>query len=156
VTIRAVLDTSSLVPAAQREDLQSLAQADFYCGIWSPWIIAELNRVLTWKWIRAAYGDISRTNEKACSRAAKHMVTLLFATFELVHPEPPYPPAWESLTDPWDQPIWAAAKLSGADYVISENSRHFPPVEQDEQHRHEDIVYLTGQAFIDLLNGKHA
>jgi hypothetical protein len=27
---------------------------------------------------------------------------------------------------------------------------------EDEQHRHEGIVYLTGQAFIDLLNGKHA
>ena len=70
MVIRAVLDTSALVPVAQREDLQALAQAGLYRGIWSPWIIAELNRVLTWRWIRAANGDISRTNEKACSRAA--------------------------------------------------------------------------------------
>ena len=156
MAIRAVIDTSSLVPSTQREDLQSLAQAGIYRGIWSSWIIAELNRVLTWKWIRAANGDLSRTNEKACSRAAKSMMALLFATFELVHPEPPYPPAWESLTDTWDRPIWAAAKLSGARYVISENSRHFPPLGQDDRHGHEGIVYLTGQAFIDLLAGRHA
>jgi hypothetical protein len=152
VALRAVLDTSALVPAAQREDLQSLAQAGIYRGIWSPWIIAELNRVLTWRWIRASHGDLSRANEKACSRAVQRMMALLFATFELVHPEPPYPPAWESLTDEWDQPIWAAAKLSGATHVVSENSRHFPSVGQDGLHSHEGIVYLTGQAFIDLLS----
>jgi hypothetical protein len=154
--IRALLDTSALVPAAQREDLQALAQAGLYIGIWSPWVIAELNRVLTWKWIRASHGDLSRTNEKACSRAAKRMMALLFTTFVLVHPEPPYPPAWESLTDVWDQPIWAAAKLGGADHVVSENTRHVPPKGPDGRHRHEGIVYLTGQAFIDQLSGTRA
>ncbi len=103
--MRAVLDTSALVPAGLREDLQSLAQIGRYTGIWSPWIVAELNRVLTWRWIRAAHGDLSRSNEKACSRAAKRMMELLFATFEMVHPLPPYPPAWDSLADAWDQPI---------------------------------------------------
>ena len=153
MVIRAVLDTSALVPVEQREDLQALAQAGLYQGIWSPWIIAELNRVLTWRWIRAANGDISRTNEKACSRAAKRMMTLLLATFELVNPEPPYPPAWDSLADLWDHPIWAAAKQSGAQYVVSENTHHFPPTGQESQHSHEGIVYVTGQSFIALLTG---
>jgi hypothetical protein len=152
MALRAVLDTSALVPAVQREDLQSLAQAGFYRGIWSPWIVAELNRVLTWRWIRVSHGDLSRANERACSRAAQRMMALLFATFELVHPEPPYPPAWDSLTDVWDQPIWAAAKLGGATHVVSENRRHFPPVGQDGRCSHEGIVYLTGEAFIDLLS----
>lgn len=40
--LRAVLDTSALVPTAQREDLQALAQAGLYIGIWSPWIIVYL------------------------------------------------------------------------------------------------------------------
>jgi hypothetical protein len=69
-TIRAVLDTSVLVPAALRQDLQSLAQANLFTGIWSPWIIAELNRVLTWRWIRAAKGDLSRANEQACIKVS--------------------------------------------------------------------------------------
>jgi hypothetical protein len=41
MVIRAVLDTSALVPAVQREDLQALAQARLYQGIWLPWIFAE-------------------------------------------------------------------------------------------------------------------
>ena len=151
--LRAVLDTSVLVPAVMREDLQALAQAGFYTGIWSPWIITELNRVLTWKWIRAAQGDLSLANEKACARAAKRMMELLFATFELVHPQPPYPPAWESLRDVWDQPIWAAAKVSQARYVVSENTRHFPPLDHEGLRRHEGITYLTGRAFVSLLSG---
>ena len=79
------------------------------------------------------------------------MMTLLLATFELAHPEPPYPQAWEQLTDEWDQPIWAAAKQGGASYVVSENSRHFPPLAEDKRHRHEGIVYLTGREFIALV-----
>ena len=81
------------------------------------------------------------------------MMTLLLATFELVNPEPPYPPAWDSLADLWDHPIWAAAKQSGAQYVVSENTHHFPPTGQESQHSHEGIVYVTGQSFIALLTG---
>ena len=81
------------------------------------------------------------------------MMTLLLATFELANPEPPYPPAWDSLADLWDHPIWAAAKQSGAQYVVSENTHHFPPTGQESQHSHEGIVYVTGQSFIALLTG---
>lgn len=45
--IRAVLDTSVLAPPRLRRELQVAAQADLFVGYWSPWIIAELNRVLT-------------------------------------------------------------------------------------------------------------
>jgi hypothetical protein len=43
-----------------------------YIGIWSPWIIAELNRVLTWDWI-----EHNRGSERACSLAAKKMMEFL-------------------------------------------------------------------------------
>lgn len=49
--VQAVLDTSSLVPPGLRRDRQEAAQLEMYVGIWSPWIIAELNRVLVWRWI---------------------------------------------------------------------------------------------------------
>src|SRR5690242_19336865 len=59
--LRAVLDTSALVPSRMRRELQVAAQAGLYVGYWSPWIIAELNRVLTWRWIqRASPPDLSR------------------------------------------------------------------------------------------------
>ena len=47
--IRAVLDTNVLVPPGLRRDLQNAAQEGAFEALWSPWIIAELNRVLTWK-----------------------------------------------------------------------------------------------------------
>jgi len=150
--IRAVVDTSALV--AHRQDLQQLAQSGIFTAIWSPWIIAELNRVLTWHWLtRIRPGDVSPQSYARCSQAAKTMMDVLFATFTLVHPEPPYPRAWEGLTDPWDEPIWAAAKLGGAQYVISQNTRDFPPADAEGRHAHEGIEYLTAERFMALLKG---
>jgi hypothetical protein len=81
------------------------------------------------------------------------MMTALFSTFKLVHPEPPYPPAWASRTDVWDEPIWAAAKLSGARYVISQNTRDFPPRGPDGQCVFDGIEYLTAEKFLSMLTG---
>lgn len=76
---------------------------------------------------------------------------LLIASFELVNPRPPYPPAWPSLADAWDHPIWAAAKEGGARFVISENSHHFPPRRSDGKRAHEGIEYLRARDFLDRL-----
>lgn len=148
--VRAVLDTSSLVPPRLRRDLQEAAQLEMYVGIWSPWIIAELNRVLVWRWIERK----GVQSERECSRQAKAMMDILLPSFELVPALPPYPPAWESLSDRWDHPIWAAAKEGTAQYVISENTRDFPPCNSDGRHIHEEIEYIRGYAFLErLANG---
>lgn len=81
------------------------------------------------------------------------MMELLLSTFRVVNIIPPYPPAWETLTDPWDHPIWAAAKASQARYVVSENTRDFPPRDADGHHRHEGIEYLSGDAFLQVVAG---
>src|SRR4051794_35631422 len=126
--IRAVIDTSTLVRPSLRRRLQEAARADAYTAIWSPWIIAELNRVLVWRWIKnRTNNDLSDANERHCGQSAKIMMNLLLSTFDLVHPTPPYPPAWETLTDEWDHPIWAAAVIGDAHYVVSENTNDYPP-----------------------------
>lgn len=117
--IRAVIDTSTLVSARLRRDLQQAAQLGSFTAIWSPWIIAELNRVLVWRWIKHAppgrkANDLSDANERRCSQAAKLIMEWLIPTFEVVNPQPAYPVAWERLVDVWDYPIWAAAKVNGA------------------------------------------
>lgn len=154
--IRAAVDTSCLVPSGLRKELQIAAALGTFTAIWSPWIIAELNRVLVWKWIKdppphRPANDLSRANEKACSQSAQEMMALLLPVFELVTPLPSYPPAWETLTDRWDEPIWAAAKLGQAQFVISNNTRHYPPRQPDGRHMHDGIVYLNGRAFLDML-----
>lgn len=155
--IRAVVDTSSLVPARLRRDLQQAAQIGAFVGIWSPWIIAELNRVLVWRWIKdaptnRAPDDLSDANERRCAVAAKTMMEWLLPSFELVAPLPPYPPAWSTLSDQWDHPIWAAAKAGHAGYVISENSHDYPPAGDDGRYTYEGIEYLNGMAFLAMLN----
>lgn len=156
MSIRAVVDTSSLVPVSLRRDLQQAAQLGTFTAIWSPWIIAELNRVLTWRWLKhppagLASGDLSRASERRCSLAAKQMMQWLLPSFELVHPLPPYPSVWEHLTDIWDHPIWAAAKLGQAGYVISENQHDYPPRQTDGRHSYEGVEFLNGTAFLALL-----
>jgi hypothetical protein len=158
VSIRAVVDTSTLVPARLRRELQQAAQLGAFTAIWSPWIIAELNRVLVWRWIKdpppgRSSADLSHANEKRHSVAAKQMMQWLLPCFEVVTPLPPYPPPWETLPDVWDHPIWAAAKLGRAQYVISENTHHYPPHQADGHHVYEGIEYVGGAAFLALLTG---
>jgi hypothetical protein len=147
---RAVVDTSALVPARLRRRVQETAGSGVCTVLWSPWIIGELYRVLTWQWLERTR-DFSAANEAACSRSAKAMMTLLISTFEIVAPVPPYPPTWPTLSDSDDHPIWATAVLGQAQYVVSENTRHFPPLGQDGRHMHQGIEYLTTLAFLDRL-----
>lgn len=154
--VRAVVDTSALVPFRLRRELQQAAQLGAFTAIWSPWIIAELNRVLVWRWLDhpphgAAAADLSRANQRRHSLAANQMMTWLLPCFEVVTPLPPYPPPWHALGDVWDHPIWAAAKASRAQYVISENTRHYPPRQADGRHAFEEIEYIRGHAFLALL-----
>lgn len=147
---RAVVDTSSLYPVSLRHELQLAAQDEVFEAIWTPWIIAELNRVLVWAWVRRT-GDRSRRNQRHCEAAAQTMMEILLDTFTLVAPEPPYPAAWVTLRDRWDNPIWAAAKASAARYVVSENKYDYPPLDEDGRHRHEGIEYLGARAFLAVL-----
>jgi len=151
LTTRAVVDTSSLFLPRLRAMLQQAAQLGAFTAIWSPWIIAELNRVLTWDWIRRHGTTVA--SERRCSEAANRMMGLLLPCFEVVTPAPPYPLAWEQLTDVWDHPIWAAVKEGHAQYVVSENARHYPPVGPDGRHNYEGIEYLSEARFVLLLSG---
>jgi hypothetical protein len=144
---RAVLDTSTLVPSGRRRSLQEASRSGAFIGIWSPWIIGELYRVLTWQWLERTR-DFSPANATDCSRSAKSMMTLLIATFETVSPVPPYAPAWPGFADVDDHPIWAAAVLGRAPYVVSENTRHFPPAGPDGRHSFQGIDYLTVEEFL--------
>jgi len=152
VPIRAVIDTNVLFAPRLRAELQELAFQGVFTAIWSPWIIAELNRVLVWRWItERTNNDLSPANERACSQSAKKMTQLLLSAFEVVNPRPPYPDACEQLTDIDDHPIWAAAVESGAHYVVSDNTSDYPPQQPDGRHIHQGIEYVPGSTFLAML-----
>jgi len=120
-------------------------------GVWSPWIVADLNRVLTWHWVDRAGGDLSLGQWRACSAAATTMMEALLVSFETVDPRPPLPEAWPTLADRSDRHIWAAAVSAGADCVVSNNTRDFPPADADGRHRWAGIGYLTADEFVRRL-----
>src|SRR5690242_20982237 len=86
---RAVIDTSALVPPSLRREIQQAAQYPYFTALWSPWIIAELNRVLTWRWIKdpppgQPRDDLSDANERRSSEMAHRMMEWLLPTFEQI------------------------------------------------------------------------
>jgi hypothetical protein len=153
---RAVVDTSALVLPGLRRQLQQASDAGLYIPIWSPWIVAELNRVLVWRWIKDAppprlANDLSDASERRCSLMAQRMMTFLLSTFEVVSPVPPYPQAWPQLTDVGDYPIWAAAVVGQARYIVSENTRHYPPRQDNGLHVYQGVEYLPARSFLNRL-----
>jgi hypothetical protein len=94
------------------------------------------------------------SSEKACSDAATITMELLLPTFELVTPLPPYPPAWHTLSDAYDDPIWAAAVVGKAGCVVSENVRHYPPRHIDGRHVYQGIEYISVRAFLSMIVGQ--
>ena len=58
------------------------------------------------------------------------------------------PAPWPGLADPNDAPIWATARIAAARYVISHNTRDFPPIDQG-RHIYDSIEYLTTAEFVE-------
>jgi hypothetical protein len=142
---RAVIDTSTLYSPGNRKAITRLAAEGTIVAIWSPWIVAELVRILTLAWIdRHGGAPLSR---RQCSAAARVMMLAMEPNFLVVAPRPPYPPSWPD-PDPGDEPIWAAAKVAGAAYVVSENHHDFPPRDVDDRHIYEGIEYLSCAEFL--------
>src|SRR5262249_19914348 len=106
---RAGVDTRTLYRPGPRPSLQQAPPEGAFVAIWSPWIIAELNHVLTWQWAARIERDadpahsrirgdrsylLTEARRRDCAAAAKTMMSLLLSTFELVHPVPPFPDTW--------------------------------------------------------------
>jgi hypothetical protein len=140
----AVIDTSVLVSNTNREHLVTAALENLYRPIWSPWIIAELNRVMTWNWVR----NKGLKEREQCSRRYKDMMSVLAGAFTCVDPKPPWKQAWTELTDTDDLPIWSTAKFVGADYVVSANTGDFPPQDASGRHVWEGIEYIQVSEFL--------
>jgi hypothetical protein len=149
-----VLDSSVLVPSWSRIRLQELAsepEAKF-APCWSEWIIAETWRILTQQWFRR-HGPVHAVDVGRLRYAANEMMRYLLPVMRLVTlrgysgPDP-----WPGLTDQDARPIWQTAVAAGTRYVISQNTRHFPPLEGG-RHVYKGIEYLTAIEFIEDVLG---
>lgn len=143
---KAVLDTSVLFPFGSRSRLLRAARERLFVAYWSPWIIGELYRRLTWEWCKRRPED-----RRGCSQSSKKLMRLLSEVFYVVDPKPPLPAGWPNFKDVDDHPIWAAAKCAEADFVVCNNTRDYPPKDTEGRHRYEGIEYVTDQEFLQMI-----
>jgi hypothetical protein len=149
-----VLDSSVLIPFWSRSILQRLANEESpkVVPVWSEWIIAETWRALTWRWIEHTPGMTTADWRQLATIANEMMLYLLpvmrhASLHRCSGPEP-----WPTMQDVNDIPVWDTATAAGAAYVVSHNTRDFPPL-VDGRHTWRGIEYLTAIEFIEeVLN----
>lgn len=121
-----------------------------FVPVWSPWIIGELYRVLTWDW--AKENGVSNIQRHRCSESADKMMAHLEPYWTLTSSAQPWPATWPELHDQWDIPILATAITGHARYVVSDNTEDFPPANADGHHVFRDIEYVPSRVFLyDIL-----
>src|SRR5688572_14049891 len=71
-------------------------------AVWSPLIISELNRLLTWLWIRRHGDDLSESARRQCSADFKRWFASVAIHFEVIDDRPPLATMWTDVPpDPW-------------------------------------------------------
>lgn len=149
----AVFDTSVLFPERMRKNLLEAARLRLCYGVWNPWIISELFRTLTVRWLQHAHAsggletshDFVRQQE-AMSRASARMMRRMIALLRC-HDTPTGALSWPG-ADPDDDPILALALAVHAEYIVSENASDFPPQNTDGEHVFEGIRYVRADEFL--------
>jgi hypothetical protein len=133
-----VLQTLALEPLAH------------YRPVWSEWIIAETWRVLVRRRVEMAERSGSVVDWELVHTQSNQMMVHLLEVMAMrsLAGRPPLPTAWAELSDPDDVPIWETALLAGAQFVVSHDIRHFPPL-QGEKHVYLGVEYLTTIEFVE-------
>jgi hypothetical protein len=149
---RAVLDTSALYAPRERADFVRAMDAGLVVGVWSEWIVGELWRCLAWQW--AEERGLAAADRRAMGKAANSMMRILASRLTLVSFIGPLEDPWPSLTDVDDEPVWRTALAAGAQYVVSKNTRDFPPSSSrgtEVVHVWDGVEYLTPGNFFSRI-----
>jgi predicted nucleic acid-binding protein len=138
---RAVLDTSALF-SQHRHWLWLLAHLGYYEAVWSTFIVGELVRIRVEHSIRLGV-------ERSIYRQRVNDLIHLLSDVLIVSD---YRSAGVSslLRDPDDEPILATAIAGSAEFIVSLNTRDFPP----DAHV-AGVRFLTPQAFLAELVARH-
>lgn len=127
--IRAVLDTSVLL-SSERRPLIFLASLDRFTIVWSDFIVNELRRKMM---------EIGWGREKS-----ERLLVSLMNLAEIVDYRQIEGGNYELwLRDPDDHPIMATALIGKVDYLVTWNTKDFPP-----KKRFAGVTVITPDAFL--------
>jgi len=151
--IRALIDTNVLVQSHWLNPIVLAAREGHLQPLWSPLIIAEANRYLTWRWIKRNRGLLSNEMWEACSRDAKTWFSHVTRAFEVVEDRPPHAALWiAEPPDPHDIPLWTAAVNGRAHLIATENLKDGPPPNAQGIQEHAGILLLPPDGLLFLVS----
>lgn len=141
---RAVLDTS-VVLSAERHELLFLAHRKLYTIVWSTFLVGEVVR------IRTEWGIKHSQDRKVYRERINQLVGEISRLAVLVDYTRLEGGSYiEWLKDPDDEPLLAAALVGKAPYVVSWNTRDFPPGATFA-----GVRYLTPPEFLAEIYSQH-
>jgi hypothetical protein len=148
-----VVDSNVFARRRWMEPLIDAANTGQIVLVWSPCIIAEAARLLTWIWLKKRGADPSSDAAwSECSELAHRWFDVMTAVFRVVDDRPPSEEAWPGgPRDERDVPIWTAAVRVRADFVVTENLRDGPPPDDRGVREHDGIVYISPGDLVRML-----
>jgi hypothetical protein len=91
---------------------------------------------------------ITANDERHLSATSNTMLIALLQVMNIVSVVPPFDSAWATINDANDLPIWTAAIRSGAGFIISHNTRDFPPRNAEGLCEYAGIEFVTVESFV--------
>jgi predicted nucleic acid-binding protein len=139
-----VLDTSCLI-GSQRHALIFTAERNYFTALTSTYIVGEYARVCA---KLSAKRGVPESIYREHINHAIGILTRLAVVVDYTRLEGGDYTRW--LTDPDDEPILATALVGRAQYIVSMNTRDFPP-----DGRYAGVQYLTPQDFLNHIYHLH-
>jgi len=150
--LRVVLDSCVFPRRTWMDPILDSARAGHIRLFWSPSIISEVNRLLTWLWLENHGGRLTDASWRQCSLTAKAWFGHMTRVFHVVEDCPPHESPWTLVPrDEDDAPIWTTAVRARAHVVITENLKDGPPANDEGLHLYQGILYVHPNDFCHLL-----
>jgi predicted nucleic acid-binding protein len=145
-----VFDTDVLFSKKRRVVIARATARELLVGVWSPYIIAELIRASSIAWIgRHGY---DRSSLAGLRQLANEMMDAMLTSLVLVDTRPRDRRNHPPMRDIDDRHLIAAAKLSTADLVVSNNVRDFPARDKRGRYLYDHLEFITYPTFLERLN----
>jgi hypothetical protein len=151
-----LVDSNVFGRRAWIQSLIDAAQAGYVRLYWSPTIIEEMARMrqLIWMRNRLKEGEVTLTEaiRRRYSVEAHRWMDFIGPHFHVVENKPPFAPAWaDPMPDPYDAPIWTAARRADADIIVTQNLRDGPPRNARGLQVFDGVLYLNPEDLVAVL-----